>query len=166
MIEGSIQKTEIGAKIAEETSKALEEIVLGTAKVTDLIGEIAAASKEQAVGIGQINESLNQFDQVTQQNSASSEELAAASEEMSSQAAMVKQMLGRFKLRKQSLTGEQLGMIPAAANQAQQLRVQKQSLGDYSTPVKAGMREAAAAREAGLKPEDIISLNDVEFGNF
>jgi len=166
MIEGSIQKTEIGAKIAEETSKALEEIVLGTAKVTDLIGEIAAASKEQAVGIGQINESLNQFDQVTQQNSASSEELAAASEEMSSQAAMVKQMLGRFKLRKQSLTGEQPGKIPTVANQAQQLRVQKQSRGDNSTPVKAGMREAAATMEAGLKPEDIISLNDVEFGNF
>ena len=55
MIEGSIKKTEVGARIAEETSKALEEIVTGSTKVTDLIGEIAAASKEQAQGIGQIN---------------------------------------------------------------------------------------------------------------
>jgi len=166
MIEGSIQKTEIGAKIAEETSKALEEIVLGTAKVTDLIGEIASASKEQAVGIGQINEGLNQVDQVTQQNSAGSEELAAASEEMSSQAAMVKQMLDKFKLRKQGFTVAPAVAATTKSLAAHQPPVQERNWGIKNKPVKKGVLEIAAAKDAGVKPQDIISLNDAEFGNF
>ena len=102
MIEGSIKKTEVGTRIAEETSKALEEIVTGSTKVTDLIGEIAAASKEQAQGIGQINTGLSQVDQVTQQVTASAEESASASEELSSQSLQLKQMLTKFRLKKQS----------------------------------------------------------------
>ena len=101
MIEGSIKKTEVGTKIAEDTSKALEEIVAGSTKVTDLIGEIAAASKEQAHGIAQINTGLSQVDQVTQQVTASAEESASASEELSGQAQQLKSMLTKFKLRKQ-----------------------------------------------------------------
>ena len=103
IIEGSIKKTEAGAKIAQETSKALEEIVTGSTKVTDLIGEIAAASKEQAQGIGQINTGLSQVDQVTQQVTANAEESASASEELSSQSLQLKQMLTKFRLRKQEL---------------------------------------------------------------
>ncbi len=101
MIEGSIKKTEIGMKIAEDTSKALDEIVLGSTKVTDLIGEIAAASKEQSIGIAQINQGLSQVDQVTQQVTASAEESASASEELSSQSLQLKQMLTKFQLKKQ-----------------------------------------------------------------
>ena len=104
MIEGSIKKTEVGARIAEETSRALEEIVTGSTKVTDLIGEIAAASKEQAQGIGQINTGLSQVDQVTQQVTASAEESASASEELSSQSLQLKQMLTKFRLKRQSFS--------------------------------------------------------------
>ena len=104
MIEGSIKKTEVGAKIAEETSNALEEIVAGSTKVTDLIGEIAAASKEQAQGIGQINTGLSQVDQVTQQVTANAEESASASEELSSQSLQLKQMLTKFRLKKQNVS--------------------------------------------------------------
>lgn len=166
MIEGSIKKTEVGAKIAEETSKALEEIVQGTAKVTDLIGEIASASKEQAVGIGQINEGLNQVDQVTQQNSAGSEELAAASEEMSSQAAMVKQMLEKFKLRKQGFAGAPAVIATTRTQAAQSRPEQKKTWDSKNKPVKRGFLEVAATNDAGVKPYEIISLNDAEFGNF
>ncbi|MFX4263588.1 methyl-accepting chemotaxis protein, partial [Pelotomaculum propionicicum] len=117
MIEGSIQKTEVGTKIAEETSSALEEIVSGATKVTDLISDIAAASREQAHGIGQINEGLSQVDQITQQNSAGSQELAAASEEMMSQVEMVKQMLGKFKLKDQASSYTSMAGMPAATGQ-------------------------------------------------
>ncbi len=68
-------------------------------KVTDLIGEIAAASNEQAQGINQTNQALSQIDQVTQQNTASAEESAAASEELSGQAMHMKEMMGRFRVR-------------------------------------------------------------------
>ena len=164
MIESSIEKTEMGAKIAAETSKALEEIVQGTAKVTDLIGEIASASKEQAGGISQINEGLNQVDQVTQQNSAGSEELAAASEEMSSQSAMVTEMLGKFKLRKQQ-QGERHGMAHRPSDGGHRHPAHKQA---DSKQVPIGVLEAATATATAtdVKPEDVISLNDTEFGGF
>ena len=164
MIEGSIKKTEVGTKIAEETSKALEEIVVGAAKVTDLISEIASASKEQALGIGQINEGLNQVDQVTQQNSASSEELAAASEEMSSQADMVRQMLGKFKLKRQS--GES-AFAAGPLNMGRHF-AQKQARGKMHKPVKLAAGEVAVASSAarGVRPNDVISLDDVEYDRF
>ena len=70
----------------------------GITKVTDLVGEIASASNEQAQGIGQISEALGQIDQVTQSNTASAEESASAAEELSSQATHLNHMLTRFKL--------------------------------------------------------------------
>ncbi|MFX4263577.1 methyl-accepting chemotaxis protein [Pelotomaculum propionicicum] len=159
MIEGSIKKTEDGTKIAEETSRALEEIVVGVSKVTDFVSEIASASKEQAQGIGQINEGLGQVDQVTQQNSASSEELAAASEEMSSQADMVRQMLSKFKLRKQA---------GSAAFAAAALNTGKPYLAHNKSKAAQKPRPGAAPKPSANKvnPEDIVSLEDVDFGKF
>ncbi|MEW6172955.1 MAG: methyl-accepting chemotaxis protein [Bacillota bacterium] len=129
MIEESIRKTEAGTRIVQETSKALEEIVQSAAKVTDLIGEIASASKEQALGIGQINQGIVQVDQVTQHNTASSEELAASSQELSAQAQQLKQLLRKFRIRETSvspdssvtggfriLRSQQAGILEAAAS--------------------------------------------------
>jgi len=66
--------------------------------VTDLVGEIASASNEQAQGIGQISEALGQIDQVTQTNTANAEESASASEELASEAAELRALLSRFTL--------------------------------------------------------------------
>ncbi len=101
LIEGSVAKTENGTQIADETAKALKEIVGSVAQVSDLIGEISAASSEQSEGISQVTQALNQIDQVTQINTASAEESAAAAEELSSQADHLRQMLSRFKLKGQ-----------------------------------------------------------------
>ncbi|MDD4783979.1 MAG: hypothetical protein PHX16_10180, partial [Syntrophaceticus sp.] len=114
-------------------------------------------------GIGQINEGLNQVDQVTQQTSAGSVELAAASEEMSSQSAMVKEMLGKFKLKRQRHLDERTSYM---SNAAPQRTVHKQTRIGENKPDTAGVQEVAATTEARLSPEDIISLNDTEFGNF
>ncbi len=98
LIEGSVEKTANGTQIAQQTSAALQEIVGSITKVTDLVGEIAAASNEQAQGIAQVNQGLGQIDQGVQQNTATAEESAAAAEELSSQAAQLKHMLSRFRL--------------------------------------------------------------------
>ncbi len=99
MIESSIKKADAGSKIADETAKALVEIVTGVTKVTDLVGEIAAASKDQEKGVAQVNTGLSQVDRVTQQNTATAEEAAAASEELSAQALELQAMLQKFKLK-------------------------------------------------------------------
>ncbi|MFA4884536.1 MAG: hypothetical protein WC601_01945 [Desulfotomaculaceae bacterium] len=120
---------------------------MGVSKVTDFVSEIASASKEQAMGIDQINDGLNQVDQVTQQNSASSEELAAASEEMSSQVEMVKQMLGKFKLKKQAAG---TSFIPELVSAGRPYLAHKQARG--------------AAQKVARLP--IKSLEDTDYGRF
>ena len=115
LIEGSVEKTSNGTQIAERTAKALEQIVESITKATDLVGEIAASSSEQAQGISQVNIGLQQIDQVIQQNTASAEESAAISEELSNQAAELQSQLGRFTLKR--ATGR---LSPAPAPMARQ----------------------------------------------
>ena len=113
LIEGSVEKAQNGTEIAGRTSEALAEIVNGATKVTDLVGEIAAASNEQAQGISQVNQGLNQIEQVTQQNTASAEESAAAAEELLSQAHHLQSMMGRFKIKGQNTMAEKSVGQPA-----------------------------------------------------
>ncbi len=115
LIDGSVQKTANGSEIARNTAEALEKIVTGVGKVTELISEITVASNEQAEGIAQTNEGIAQIDAVTQQNTASAEESAAAAEELSGQAAQLRHMLQRFTLR-QNFT--RMSAAPAAAASA------------------------------------------------
>ena len=100
LIEGSLDKVQTGTKIATSTAQALDEIVGGIDKVANLVGNIAAASNEQASGIAQVNMGIEQVSQVVQNNSATAEESAAASEELTSQAELLKQQVTRFKLKK------------------------------------------------------------------
>ena len=100
MISGSISKVEAGTKIADETAVALNKIVEDVTKAAELVSDIAVASNEQAIGIGQINQGIMQVSQVVQTNSATSEESAAASEELSSQAELLKKSVDKFSLKK------------------------------------------------------------------
>jgi methyl-accepting chemotaxis protein len=86
MIEESVKNAKNGVEISVEVGKALDTIVSGVAKTAGLVGEIAAASAEQAQGIDQVNTAVAQMDKVTQQNAANAEESASASEELSAQA--------------------------------------------------------------------------------
>jgi methyl-accepting chemotaxis protein len=100
LIEGSIEKVEGGRKIADETANALNKIVDEVTKSATLVGDIAAASNEQAAAIAQVSQGVEQISAVIQNNSATSEESAAASEELSGQAEVLKEMVNKFKLKK------------------------------------------------------------------
>ncbi|OQY19516.1 MAG: hypothetical protein B6I36_03990 [Desulfobacteraceae bacterium 4572_35.1] len=99
LIDGSVNKTKHGASVANQTSLALQEIVQGVTKVSNLIQDITTASNEQARGVSQINQGLGQIDDVIQQNTAVAEESAATSEELSSQSLHLKSMLAQFNLK-------------------------------------------------------------------
>ena len=107
LIANSIEKAELGLRIAGETAASLEEIVSGINESTLIVSDIAKSSEEQSQGIIQINKGIDQVTMVVQQNSAvaqesaaMSEESAAASEEMSRQAKMLEELIKRFKLKK------------------------------------------------------------------
>ncbi|WP_169853086.1 methyl-accepting chemotaxis protein [Anaerohalosphaera lusitana] len=86
LIKQSVHNTGVGVEIAKEVGGALDEIVSGVNKTSDLIAEIAAATSEQSQGIEQVNTAVSQMDKVTQQNAASAEESASAAEELDAQA--------------------------------------------------------------------------------
>ncbi|APG27769.1 hypothetical protein A7E78_07925 [Syntrophotalea acetylenivorans] len=153
LIDGSVAKAKDGAAVADETAASLQGIVNEISKVTDLVGEIAAASNEQSEGIGQINQGLGQIDQVTQQNTANAEESAAAAEELSAQAEQMRGMLGRFKL--------------AQANTASALPTPKGGAAWQSNEPQVPM--AIAARTMLPQPADpseMIALDSSEFGRY
>ena len=86
LIHSRVSCTENATKVTDKLSIALHDIVVDTKKVTDLAGEIAAGSQEQADGTMQLSKATTQMDQVTQNTAATAEELASSSEELSAQA--------------------------------------------------------------------------------
>lgn len=99
LIEGSVEKVQIGNKKAMETADVLKAVVENAQKINANIEEITVASEEQAHSVNEINLGVEQISTVVQTNSATAEESAAASEELSGQADMMKQMLARFQLK-------------------------------------------------------------------
>jgi methyl-accepting chemotaxis protein len=98
LIQASVGNVEQGAQRVEETGRAMQEIVASVRRVSDLIGEIAAASSEQRDGIGQVNQAVNQLDQMTQQNAALVEQSAAAAQSMREQAQRLADLVAAFRL--------------------------------------------------------------------
>jgi len=98
MIEESVKRSDNGVEIAGRVSRALTEIVTGTKKVSALLSEVASASVEQATGIAQITQGVNQLDQVTQQNAGNSEELASSAEELAAQVGSLNAVVAQFRV--------------------------------------------------------------------
>jgi methyl-accepting chemotaxis protein len=99
LIKDSVDKVADGSRLVDASGKALEEIVQGVKKVSDIVAEIAAASQEQSSGIEQINKAISQMDEVTQQNASLVEEAASASESMDAQARVLMKQMEFFKIR-------------------------------------------------------------------
>jgi methyl-accepting chemotaxis protein len=174
LIEGSVRVIEQGGSIAAETAGALAEIVTGITQAGDLVSEINSASSEQSTAIEQVTEALRQIDEVTQGNTASAEEGAASAQELSTLAGRLKEELARFQVE---------GEAKAATRPVATVAVRP-----TTPPKRSGARPAArpvakpaprpapqpaqkdsggwAAMEAPLRPEDIIHLDDTEFGEF
>ena len=87
-----------------DAGRTMTEIVSSVQRVSDIIGEITAASSEQSDGIGQINTSVSQLDQMTQQNSALVEESAAAAESLKEQAVRLSEVVSTFRLERIALS--------------------------------------------------------------
>ncbi|MGH8808577.1 MAG: methyl-accepting chemotaxis protein [Noviherbaspirillum sp.] len=98
LIDASVEKVDTGSKLVDQAGATMHEIVESVKRVTDIMGEITAATKEQTSGIEQINQAISQMDEVTQQNAALVEEAAAASQAMQDQADKLAQAVSVFKL--------------------------------------------------------------------
>jgi len=105
LITDSVSKTAQGTAQVETAGKTMQEIVNSVQRVTDIMGEIAAASIEQSAGIDQVNNAITSMDEVTQQNAALVEQAAAAAESLVDQAVGLMDTVNAFKLSEGSTYG-------------------------------------------------------------
>ncbi len=121
LIEDTVQKIGQGSGSAERAGATMQEIVSSVQRVTDIMGEIAAASAEQADGIEQVNRAVSQMDEVTQQNAALVEEAAAAAGSMQDQSADLTRAVSAFRLpggAERVLAIETVSSVQAGGSQA------------------------------------------------
>jgi methyl-accepting chemotaxis protein-1 (serine sensor receptor) len=98
LIEDSVSKVGAGSQQVERAGATMQEIVASVKRVTDIMGEISAASTEQSSGIDQVNKAVSQMDEVTQQNAALVEEAAAAAGSLQEQAQRLAEAVAVFKI--------------------------------------------------------------------
>jgi methyl-accepting chemotaxis protein len=98
LISASVERVERGTSLVDQAGVTMTEVVSSIKRVTDIMGEISAASTEQSAGVSQIGEAVTQMDQATQQNAALVEESAAAAESLKTQARHLVEAVAVFKL--------------------------------------------------------------------
>ncbi|PND36337.1 hypothetical protein C1O66_21790 [Paucibacter aquatile] len=98
LIGASVDKVEGGTRLVADAGRTMDEIVASVQKVSDIIGDISSAAAAQSSGIGEVNSSVLQLDQMTQQNAALVEQSAAAAESLKEQAVRLAEVVHTFRL--------------------------------------------------------------------
>ncbi|MFN4030767.1 MAG: methyl-accepting chemotaxis protein [Acidovorax temperans] len=150
LITASVERVEQGSALVDKAGATMTEVVTAIRRVTDIMGEISAASSEQSAGVGQVGEAVTQMDQATQQNAALVEEMAAAAASLNTQAGELVQAVAVFKLAQDSAysAGTRLGATAGPAASA-----------PSSRPVLGAAKTASALRPAATKaPKPAASL--------
>jgi len=98
---------------AQRSGDRLEALVPAIRKTAELVQEVAAASREQASGVGQINKAMGQVDQVTQRSASAAEELASTAEELSAQAESLQNLVAYFKVSNEQVKTVAVKPAPA-----------------------------------------------------
>jgi methyl-accepting chemotaxis protein len=98
LIGSSVERVAAGTKLVHQAGATMSALVTSVGQVNSIVSEISAASREQSVGIDEINRAVTQIDQTTQQNAALVEQAAAAAQSMQSQTVALASVVGTFKL--------------------------------------------------------------------
>ena len=98
LIDTSVQRVGHGTQLADQAGHSMQEMINAIGRVTDIMAEISAASREQSAGVSQVGEAITQMDRTTQQNAALVEESAAAADNLRSQAVQLVQAMAFFQV--------------------------------------------------------------------
>jgi methyl-accepting chemotaxis protein len=98
LITASVERVEQGTALVDKAGVTMTEVVSSIRRVTDIMGEISAASSEQSQGVSQVGEAIAQMDQATQQNAALVEQSAAAADSLKAQAGQLVNAVAVFRV--------------------------------------------------------------------
>jgi hypothetical protein len=135
LIQDSVKKVSDGSVLVTQSGQTLEQIVVSVKKVSDIVAEIAAASREQSLGIEQVGRAVMQMDELTQQNAALVEQATAASQAMTTEAGGLNEMMARY-----DFTG-----VPTGNNGTAYDTVHSSAVTSNTAPVKDASAEKKLA---------------------
>ncbi len=150
LISNSVHKVEDGTQLVDQAGRTMEEVVLSVKRVTDIMGEISAASHEQSLGIEQVNQAISQMDEITQQNAALVEEAAAASESMREQAEQLSRAVAAFKLE-HGMAAAHTDNPPFVERRSPNRAINVERLPQTRNRKKAVTRSSVASASAGTE---------------
>ena len=149
LINASVERVEQGTALVDKAGVTMTEVVSSIRRVTDIMGEISAASNEQALGVAQVGEAVTHMDQATQQNAALVEQMAAAASSLKSQADDLVHVVDAFKLGDNQATASNAhSRAPSRSLASPKARVQPA----IKAPVPMNKPKLAAAKPAMAKP--------------
>jgi methyl-accepting chemotaxis protein len=170
LIQDSMRKVEDGSVLVTRSGQTLEQIVASVKKVSDIVAEIAAASREQSAGIAQVNRAVLQMDELTQQNSSLVGQAAGASRVMADEAHALHDMMGGYGLGESAGTGSTgpqpvLATPPADPDPSAAQRAERRSPTRPWSAAQSGsagqnplrLNMAAAEREAAVMPDPLAA---------
>ena len=168
LIEGTVKKVKDGSELVIKTNEDFSSVASKAQQIGDLIGEIAAASGEQAKGLEQLNVATGEMDKVVQQNAADAEESASASEELNAQAeqmkAMVQDLVALVGTTKKEKTGSHSRSFSTlmAKNGHLPARFSATKQNDRHTAAKSAGRKSRKM----VSPDQVIPMDAEDFSGF
>ena len=150
LISASVERVEQGTALVDQAGTTMTEIVNSIKRVTDIMGEISAASTEQSAGVGQVGQAITDMDQATQQNAALVEQSAAAAESLSGQAQQLVQTMAVFKLAGGAATATRTAM-PAPVSKTAPTERRGPNRAKNVTRLKVSAQALATAQPAAAK---------------
>jgi methyl-accepting chemotaxis protein len=157
LIGDSVGRVRNGSALVTEAGGVIEEVVVAVKRVTDIMGEISAASDEQSSGIEQVNQAVNQMDEVTQQNAALVEQAAAAALSLEEQAHLLRNAVSAFRTDESAeLAAPVMPHLPAEPAKP---AVRSEVHPEGKTRVVRSVARAIASRKAGqsAKPAPAVA---------
>ena len=149
LINASVERVEQGTHLVDKAGATMTEVVNAIRRVTDIMGEISAASSEQSAGVSQVGEAITQMDHATQQNAALVEESAAAADSLKTQAAQLVQTVAVFRIAQEYERAHALphkkSVSIGADNRSQALRNNASASPSYSQRTQAPVSPVIAS---------------------
>ncbi|KQQ75839.1 chemotaxis protein [Xanthomonas sp. Leaf131] len=147
LIDDSVSKVTQGAALVDQAGTTMAEIVASVQRVTNIMGEISSASQEQYSGIEQVNQTVTQMDETTQQNAALVEEATAAARAMEEQAQQLTEAVAVFKVAEQTAVTRQLSAIAKAPANARFAARPAARTSSIASPRRSATGASAAAAD-------------------
>jgi len=161
LIDDSVAKVDTGSKLVEQAGTTMTEVVASVKRVTDIVGEISAASQEQSQGIDEVGRAITNIDETTQQNAALVEQSAAAAQSLQDQAAKLMQLVSVFKLDQQMTK-----TAAAAGTSAAMPKNATVNITPKPTRLKQVKHPSSAPALASSKPVTVAASKDDDWEQF